>query len=73
MNLTLAALFVAMPLAAQQPVQDTTTVTRIVATPATLTVEMGKVTPFRAVGYNAAGREVAGARRPPRAKSPMRS
>ena len=53
MNLTLAALFVgaslAAPLAAQQPVQDTTTVTRIVATPATLTVEMGKVTPFHAV------------------------
>src|SRR5688572_22913844 len=66
MNLTLAALFVgaslATPLAAQQTAQDTTTVTRIVANPATLTVEMGKVTPFRAVGHNAAGREVAGAR-----------
>ncbi|HTK56215.1 MAG TPA: Ig-like domain-containing protein [Gemmatimonadales bacterium] len=62
-NVTLAALFVAAslgtPLAAQTPARDTTTVTRLVASPAQLTVVAGQVVPLKVTAYDAQGRVVA--------------
>ncbi|HET7042276.1 MAG TPA: hypothetical protein VFI13_09660, partial [Gemmatimonadales bacterium] len=62
-NVTLAALFVVAtfgtPAAAQTPARDTTTVARLVASPAQLTVVAGQVVPLKVTAYDAQGRVVA--------------
>ena len=58
MNVMLVALFAAQ-VTVQQPTRDTTTVTRLVATPAQLTLQSGQTAPLKVTAYDIAGRVVA--------------
>ena len=58
MNVMLVALFAAQ-VTVQQPARDTTTVTRLVATPAQLTLQSGQTAPLKVTAYDIAGRVVA--------------
>jgi hypothetical protein len=58
MNVMLVALLAAQ-VTTQQPARDTVTVTRLVAAPATLTLESGQTVPVKVTAYDAAGRVVA--------------
>ncbi len=58
MNVMLVALLAAQ-VTVQQPARDTTTVTRLVATPAQLTLQSGQTAPLKVTAYDIAGRVVA--------------